>query len=86
MAVKDQTITEQYALYNGDSCEVLKNLPGNSVDLTIFSPPFADLYCYSDNPADLGNCRSYAEFFEQFLFIIKELELILNKNSEASIL
>jgi len=73
MAVKDQVQTEQYAIYNGDACEVLTTIPDASVDFSIFSPPFADLYCYSDNPADLGNCGSYAEFFEHFGFIIREL-------------
>ena len=73
MAVKNQTVTQQYALYNGDACEVLKTLPENRVDFSIFSPPFADLYCYSDSPADLGNCRSYDEFFVHFGFIIREL-------------
>ena len=73
MAVKDQVIKDQYALYNGDSCEVLKPMPTASIDFSIFSPPFADLYCYSSSPADLGNCRSYDEFFTHFSFIISEL-------------
>lgn len=73
MAVKHQTITPTHALYNGDSCEVLKTLPAASMDMMLFSPPFADLYCYSDNPADLGNCRNYAEFFEHFAFIVEQL-------------
>jgi len=73
MAVIEQVITDKYALYNGDSCEVLRELPDGKIDLSIFSPPFADLYCYSDSPADLGNCRSYEEFFEHFGFIIREL-------------
>ena len=73
MAVKDQVLTDKYAIYNGDSCEVLKALPSGKVGLSVFSPPFADLYCYSDNPADLGNCTSYDEFFVQFGFIIREL-------------
>ena len=47
---------ENYAIYNGDSCEVLKGLPENSIDYSIFSPPFADLYTYSDSIRDLGNC------------------------------
>ena len=51
MAVKEQTITDGYALYCGDSCDVLKTLPEKSIDFSMFSPPFADLYCYSDNPA-----------------------------------
>ena len=73
MAVGHQTITDNYALYNGDSCEVLKSLPDNSADFTVFSPPFADLYCYSDRSEDLGNCRTYDEFFQHFAFIISEL-------------
>jgi DNA modification methylase len=73
MAVKEQIISDKYAIYNGDSTEVLKSLPDEKVDFSIFSPPFADLYCYSDNPADLGNCRSYDEFFGHFGFIISEL-------------
>lgn len=73
MAVKDQIVTKEYALYNGDSCEVLKTLPSGSVDFSIFSPPFADLYCYSDNPADLGNNQTYGDFFAHFSFIISEL-------------
>lgn len=77
MAVKDQVVTERYALYNGDSAEVLKTLPDASIDMSIFSPPFADLYCYSDNPADLGNCRTYEEFFQHFGFIIRELSRVI---------
>jgi hypothetical protein len=77
MAVNEQTITKDYALYNGDACEVLRSLPGARVDFSIFSPPFADLYCYSDNPADLGNCRTYAEFFDHFGFIIRELARVI---------
>lgn len=73
MAVMDQLVTDRYALYCGDSYEVLKTMPESSVDMVLFSPPFADLYCYSDNPADLSNCRSYEEFFSQFGFIVGEL-------------
>jgi len=73
MAVKEQTITDRYALYNGDSCEVLKTFRAASIDFSLFSPPFADLYCYSDSHADLGNCKDYKEFFEHFGFIIAEL-------------
>jgi DNA modification methylase len=85
MAVRDQVITDRYALYNGDSCEVLKSLPDGKVDFSIFSPPFADLYCYSDNPADLGNCRSYAEFFEHFGVIIAELFRVIKPGRLCSV-
>ena len=85
MAVKDQIVTKSYALYNGDSCEVLKTLPDNSVDFSIFSPPFADLYCYSDNPADLGNSRTYDEFFQHFGFVIRELARVTKPGRLCSV-
>jgi DNA modification methylase len=79
MAVISQETTDQYAIYNGDSCEVLPTLPDESVHLSIYSPPFASegagcLYRYSSSTRDLSNCRSYDEFFEHYLFIIKEIE------------
>lgn len=77
MAVRDQKITDRFAIYNGDSCEVLQTLPDNSIDLCVFSPPFADLYVYSDDPSDLGNCRSYEEFFEHFAFIVAQLSRLM---------
>ena len=70
-------ITEKMALYNGDSCELIKQIPDGSVDLQIFSPPFANLYIYSDDLADMGNCADSEEFFEQFDFLIPELYRIL---------
>ena len=85
MAVQHQVIAANYALYNGDSCEVLKTFPDGSVDFSIFSPPFADLYCYSDNPADLGNCRSYSEFFDHFGFVIRELVRVTKPGRLCSI-
>lgn len=73
MAVMDQKLTDRYALYCGDSCEVLKTLPNNSIDLSIFSPPFASLYCYSDNPADLSNSLTHETFLSHLGFIVEEL-------------
>lgn len=73
MAVKDQTITKDYALYCGDSCEVLKTFPDESVDLSIYSPPFCGLYNYSSDERDLSNCNSYGEFFEHYEFIVSEI-------------
>jgi hypothetical protein len=73
MKVLDQTVTERYALYHGDCAEVLRGLPDRSVHYTIFSPPFASLYTYSASPRDMGNVRSYDEFFEHFAFLVPEL-------------
>jgi hypothetical protein len=64
MTVADQVITDEYALYLGDSCEVLPMLPAESVHLSVYSPPFAGLYHYSSSERDLSNCDSYAQFLE----------------------
>lgn len=73
MAVKEQLITPRYALYNGDCIDVLTDLPKESIHLSVYSPPFAGMYHYSSSERDLSNCKSYAEFFEQYDFVVKEL-------------
>lgn len=75
--VKNQCVTDKFALYNGDSCEVLKAIPDNSIHFEIYSPPFASLYTYSNSERDLGNCRTKSEFFEHFEYIVKELYRVL---------
>jgi DNA modification methylase len=77
MKVIEQDIMERYALYHGDSCEVLKDIPERSVHFVIYSPPFSSLYTYSNSERDLGNCRCNDEFFEQFKFIASELFRVL---------
>jgi DNA modification methylase len=77
MKVIEQDITERYALYHGDSCEVLKGIPESSIHFIIYSPPFASLYTYSNSERDLGNCKCNEEFFEQFNFISDELFRVL---------
>jgi DNA modification methylase len=73
MAVKDQTITEQWAIYNGDCLEVMPTLPPESIHLSIYSPPFAGLYHYSSSERDLSNSRDYNEFFEHYEMIVREV-------------
>jgi len=73
MNVINQAITNRYALYNGDSCEIMKGIPSDSVHYIIYSPPFASLYTYSNSDRDLGNCRTHEEFYTQFAFIAGEL-------------
>lgn len=75
--VIDQAISNNYALYNGDSCEVLKGIPDDSIHYEIFSPPFASLYTYSNSERDLGNCKDTTEFYEQYKYIVKELYRVL---------
>ena len=75
--VKQQEIGERYALYCGDSCEVIKGIPDNSVHFSVYSPPFASLYTYSNSDRDMGNCRNHGEFYEQFEFLASELFRVL---------
>ncbi|NLS84165.1 MAG: site-specific DNA-methyltransferase [Ruminococcaceae bacterium] len=75
--VIEQYTDDRMALYNGDSCEVLKEMPSDSVHFEIYSPPFASLYTYSNSERDLGNCRTRSEFYAQFEFIVKELYRVL---------
>lgn len=77
LKVLDQTITDSSVLYHGDSVEVLAGLPSESIHYSIYSPPFASLYTYSNSERDLGNCRSREEFFEQYAFIAAELYRVL---------
>lgn len=73
MNVLDQVIGDNYALYCGDSAEVMRQLPGNSIDFSIYSPPFSDLYVYSASDRDLGNCQSVDQFLAHYSFFIGEI-------------
>ena len=73
MAVLGQRITDRYALYCGDALEVMPTLPAGCVHLSIYSPPFGGLYVYSSSERDLSNSRDYAEFFEHYAFVVREL-------------
>lgn len=73
MAVMNQEITDQFALYLGDCCEVMPSFPSGSIHLSIYSPPFAGLYHYSSSERDLSNSRNYEEFMEHYGFVVREL-------------
>lgn len=73
MTTKDQTITDTYAIYNSDCMEVLPTLPDKSVDLVVYSPPFAGLYNYSSSERDFSNCESKEQFLEQYDFLVAQL-------------
>lgn len=73
MAVIDQQLGDRFALYNGDCCEVMPTLPSESIDLSIYSPPFCGLYNYSSDERDLSNCSSYDEFFKHYEFVVSEI-------------
>lgn len=68
---------KQVAIYHSDCVELTKQMPDNSVDFSIYSPPFSDLFVYSDSEWDMGNCKSDEEFFSQYSFLIKEMYRVL---------
>jgi DNA modification methylase len=84
MQCLNQVIGDNYALYHGDCIEVLKGLPAHSIHYSIFSPPFASLYTYSNSPRDMGNCRTHAEFFAHFSFLIDELMRVMQPGRNVS--
>lgn len=76
MAVNKQIITDDYALYNGDCCEVLPKLPPDSVHLSVYSPPFCGLYNYSSSDQDMSNNVTYDGFMEHYEFLISEISRV----------
>ncbi len=80
----NQASGENYTLINGDCVEALKGLPAKSIDYSIFSPPFASLYTYSNSPRDMGNCTSDEEFFEHFGYLIDELLRVMKPGHNVS--
>lgn len=90
MAVISQVLTDRYAIYNGDSAEVLATIPDESCGMSIYSPPFATenggcLYNYSSSPRDLSNSRTYEEFFEHYRYIVEQLARILKPGRIAAV-
>ena len=75
--IRNQYITEQFALYHGDCVEITPFIPDESIGLSVFSPPFAELYTYSDDVADMGNSKDYNEFFTAFKFLVKDLYRVM---------
>ena len=80
----DQVVTDSYTAIHGDCVEALKGLPDACIGYSIFSPPFASLYTYSNSPRDMGNVRNDAEFFEHFDFLIAELRRVMKPGRNVS--
>ena len=80
-----EVFTNNYALYNGDSCLILKQIPSDSIHYSIFSPPFSSLYTYSNSERDLGNSKDDSEFYEHFRFIVKELFRVMMQGRNVSV-
>lgn len=73
MTISNQVVTERYAIYEGDCCEVMPAIKSGSIGLSIYSPPFGGLYCYSSSENDLSNCQSYESFMEHYDFVVSEI-------------
>jgi len=80
-----QHLTDTWSAYHGDTVDVAKGIPDNSVDFSVFSPPFASLYTYSNSPRDMGNCRDDAEFFEHYKHLIREQMRAMKPGRNVSI-
>ena len=79
MKVKDQKITDRYAIYNSDCMLVMPTLSDESIDLSVYSPPFAGLYNYSSSPNDFSNCETKEQFLDQYEYLIKEIARVTKK-------
>jgi len=74
--VKNQIIERDYAIYNGDCMDVVQTLGDNSVDLSVYSPPFCGLYNYSSDYRDMSNCENKEQFLTQYEFLVEQISRI----------
>lgn len=79
MNVLNQVEGDRYCAYNGDSCEVLTELPDESVGLSVFSPPFPGMYAYTNSARDVGNVKDFAQLVEHFSFLAGTLLRVTQK-------
>lgn len=77
MKVLNQAHGSDWVLYHGDCVEVVNGLPDNSIHFSVFSPPFASLYTYSNSDRDMGNCKSDQDFADHFQYLISQLYRVL---------
>lgn len=80
----DVAMGDGWTMYNGDCVEVIRGIPDNSIGYSVFSPPFASLYTYSNSDRDMGNCRTYSEFFEHFDYLMTEIMRVLKPGRSVS--
>jgi DNA modification methylase len=77
--IKDQIITDKYSIYNGDCLDVVSLIPNESVDLSVYSPPFCGLYNYSSDHRDMSNCNTKEDFLVQYEYLVKEMARVTKK-------
>ena len=79
MITKQELHTDSYSIYNSDCMEILPSLPNESIDLSVYSPPFAGLYNYSSSERDFSNCESKEQFIEQYDYLIEQIARVTKK-------
>lgn len=77
--IKEQIVTDRYAIYNADCMDVVRQLDDESIDLSVYSPPFAGLYNYSSDPRDMSNCEDKEQFLQNYDFLIEQLARVTKK-------
>lgn len=80
----DQVVTDHYTAIHGDCVEALKGIPNACIGYSIFSPPFASLYTYSNSPRDMGNCRTQEDFFDHLDYLVAELRRVMMPGRDVS--
>jgi DNA modification methylase len=73
----DAVVSDRFAAYNNDCCEVVPTLPTESVGFSVYSLPFSNLFIYSDSDRDMGNATNDGEFLEHYAFLVRELYRVL---------
>ena len=79
MAVIEQGVEDNYAIYLGDCLEVMPSIPDGKIHLSIYSPPFGGLYHYSSSDRDLSNSTDYNQFFKHYEYVVKEIARLTMK-------
>ena len=74
-----------YHIKRGDCVQLINELDNESIGLSVFSPPFAELYTYSSHLEDMGNSKDYQEFLTQFGFLIKELHRVMKQGRNVCV-
>lgn len=85
MKVLNQSFGEDWAMYNGDCIEVIKEIPSESVHYSVFSPPFAQLFTYSDSERDMGNTKGFEDFKEHFQYMVADLFRVMMSGRLVSV-
>lgn len=69
----ESKMSQHWAMYRGDCCELIQDIPDEKIGFSIFSPPFSSMYCYSDEVACMSNCEDDSQFFDHFAYLVPEL-------------